>query len=78
MIFGGPLTGLTEGVLELVETTEPEPEFMRLGFRSGVPLAYMNLLAIGSAVEAGSTGERRGGETTFGVELVGGRLFPFA
>lgn len=49
----GPLPALVDGALELVETTEPpEAEFMRLGCRSGVPLAYMNLLAMGSGVEA--------------------------
>lgn len=75
----GPLPALVEGALELVDTTEPpEAEFMRLGFKSGVPLAYMNLLAMGSGVEAARRGERRGGGATFGVEFVAGRLFPFA
>lgn len=75
----GPLPALVEGALELVDTTEPpDLEFIRLGFKSGVPLAYMNLLSIGSGVEAARRGERRGGEMTFGVELVAGILFPFA
>lgn len=74
---GGPLPALVEGALELVETTEPEAEFMRLGFKSGVPLAYMNLLAMGSGEEAARTGER-GAETTLGVEVVAGKLMPFA
>lgn len=53
----GPLPVLPEGPRELVETTDPDPEVMRLGFRSGVPLAYMNLLASGSGLEAARVGE---------------------
>lgn len=61
-----------------METTEPLLEFMRLGFKSGVPLAYMNLLAIGSGGDAAKTGDRRGEATMLGLEVCDGRLFPLA
>lgn len=48
----GPLAVLPEGALELVDTADPGLEVMRLGFKSGVPLAYMNLESRRSGVEA--------------------------
>lgn len=76
----GSLCGpaLPDGALELEETTEPVLEFIRLGFKSGVPLAYMNLLAMGSGGDAARAGERRGEETIFGLDVCEERLFPLA
>lgn len=70
----GPLLG---GTLELVETTEAEPEdAIRLGCKSGAPLAYMNLLARGSGVveQAGNRGE----VGAWLAEGFGGALLPLA
>lgn len=61
----GPLAVLPEGALEEVETTDPDREVMRLGFKSGVPLAYMNLVSRRSGVEAG----RGGGGGENGAEV---------
>ncbi len=59
------------GALEVVETVEPGPEGAKGGFegggRSGVPLAYMNLLAKrsgGTEVEP-RMGVKGTGEETF-------------
>lgn len=50
-----------------MDTTEPDPEvIIRLGCKSGVPLAYMNLLSLGSRVEAASGGEKRVAGTEVG------------
>lgn len=77
----GTLPVLPIGGLELVETTDPELEVMRLGFRSGVPLAYMNLLARGSGFEAARGGEKGAEVTALGPGPdagVEGRLSPLA
>lgn len=73
-----PAPCLVVVILELVERAEPDPDFIKLGCRSGEPLAYMNLLAKGSGVE-----EARGGEKGADGTEVGGlglecRLLPLA
>lgn len=73
----GPLPVFPDGARELVETTEPEPDVMRLGLRSGVPLAYMNLLASGSEFEAAKGGENGAEAATLGLAFEG-RLSPLA
>lgn len=65
-------------ILEEVERAEPGPDFIKLGWRSGEPLAYMNLLAKGSGVEAASGGEKGAAGTEVGGLGFGARLLPFA
>lgn len=74
----GPLPTLLEALLEEVDVTDAEPEVViGLAFRSGVPLAYMNLPARGSAVGAARVGEKGVGEAEVGLGL-GGKLVPLA
>lgn len=63
--------------MEVVDVTDADPDVIGLGFRSGVPLAYMNLLARGSGVEVARVGEKGAEETTEGL-CFEGRLVPLA
>lgn len=67
----GLVTDFPEAVLELADTTEPGLEVMRLGLRSGVPLAYMNLLARGSGAGAAKGGEYGADAAMFGPDFEG-------
>lgn len=73
-----PAPGLVAVTLGVVERAEPGPDFIRLGCRSGEPLAYMNLLAKGSGVEAARGGEKGADGTDVGGLGFGGRLLPLA
>lgn len=69
---------LLEAILEAVEWAEPDPDFIKLGWRSGEPLAYMNLLAMGSGVEEASGGEKGADGADVGGLGLAGRLLPLA
>lgn len=74
----GPVPTRLEALLEEVDVTDGEPEVvMGLGFRSGGPLAYMNLPARGSEAGADRGGEKVAGEAVAGLGL-GGKLVPLA
>lgn len=69
---------LLEVILGVVEWAEPDPDFIKLGCRSGEPLAYMNLLAKESGVEEARGGEKGADGTEVGGLGFGGRLLPLA
>lgn len=73
-----PAPCLAEFVLVVVGWAEPDPDFIKLGCRSGEPLAYMNLLARGSGVEEASGGEKGADGAEVGGLGLGGRLLPLA
>lgn len=74
----GPAPCLPAGNLELLEWAEPGPDLIKLGWRSGEPLAYMNLLAEESGVAEASGGEKGADGTEVGGLGLGGRLLPLA
>lgn len=74
----GPALCLLAGTLELLEWAEPGPDFIKLGWRSGEPLAYMNLLAEESGVVEARGGEKGADGTEVGGLALGARLLPLA
>lgn len=73
-----PAPCLAEFVLVVVGWAEPDPDFIKLGCRSGEPLAYMNLLAKESGVDEASGGEKGADGAEVGGLGLGGRLLPLA